>query len=149
MMFRTNVLAAVVAAASWILIPASFAQNQSYDPDQAPQDYDQALPPTQQDPADMPNAAAAPIDDKKLDQFADAYLAVQTIQQEASEKLQATSDPEQADQVKSTAENDMISAVERSGLQIDEFNQIVQTMAADVNVRSRIATKLQERSGGT
>lgn len=98
----------------------------------------------------MPNAAtAAPIDDKKLDQFADAYLAVQTIQQEASEKLQATSDPEQADQVKSTAENDMISAVERSGLQVDEFNQIVQTMAADVNVRSRIATKLQERSGGT
>ena len=42
----------------------------------------------------------------------------------------------------------MISAVERSGLQVDEFNQIVESMASNVEVRNKVAAKLQERSGG-
>ena len=61
------------------------------------------------------DATAGPIEDKKLDQFADAYLAVQTIQQKAATELQSAKDPQAADKVKATAESDMIAAVERSG----------------------------------
>jgi hypothetical protein len=50
--------------------------------------------------------------------------------------------------VKATAESDMIAAVEKSGLKVDEFNSIVQTMTADASVRERVAAKLQERQGG-
>ena len=39
----------------------------------------------------------------------------------------------------------MIAAVERSGLQVPEFNKIVERMASDTEVRSRVAAKLQER----
>ena len=149
MIATTHALAVVLAAASWTLAPSAFAQEP--DPmDRASQDYDQEVaPPTQEEPAtaDSPNATtAAPIADEKLDQFADAYLAVQTIQQKANEDLQTAGDAEAQNQVKSTAETDMIAAVERTGLQVDEFNEIVQTMAADVNVRSRVAAKLQERT---
>ena len=49
--------------------------------------------------------------------------------------------------MKASAESDMIAAVERSGLQVPEFNQIVERMASDTEVRSRVAAKLQERSG--
>jgi hypothetical protein len=69
-----------------------------------------------------PGATAGPIEEKKLDQFADA-------------------------KVKQTAESDMIAAVERSGLQVPEFNKIVERMASDTEMRSRVAAKLQERSG--
>ena len=93
------------------------------------------------------DATAGPIEDKKLDQFADAYLAVQTIQQKAATELQAAKDPQAADKVKATAESDMIAAVERSGLQVPEFNKIVERMASDTEVRSRVAAKLQERNG--
>jgi hypothetical protein len=93
------------------------------------------------------DATAGPIEDKKLDQFADAYLAVQTIQQKAATDLQSAKDPQQADKVKATAESDMIAAVERSGLQVPEFNKIVERMASDTEVRSRVAAKLQERNG--
>jgi hypothetical protein len=93
------------------------------------------------------DAVAGPIEDKKLDQFADAYLAVQTIQQKAATDLQSAKDPQAADKVKSTAESDMIAAVERSGLQVPEFNKIVERMASDTEVRSRVAAKLQERNG--
>ncbi len=92
-------------------------------------------------------ATAGPIEDKKIEQFADAYLAVQTIQQKAAAELQSAKDPQQADKVKATAETDMIAAVERSGLQVPEFNRIVERMASDTEVRSRVAAKLQERSG--
>ena len=133
----------------------------------APQDQ-QELPPTQTDEQTAPGAAteeqepsspgaatapapgttdatAGPIEDKKLDQFADAYLAVQTIQQKAATELQSAKDPQAADKVKATAESDMIAAVERSGLQVPEFNKIVERMASDTEVRSRVAAKLQER----
>ena len=62
-------------------------------------------------------------------------------------ELQSAKDPQQADKVKANAESDMIAAVERSGLQVPEFNHIVERMASDTEVRSRVAAKLQERSG--
>jgi Domain of unknown function (DUF4168) len=91
------------------------------------------------------STTAGPIEDKKIEQFADAYMAVQTIQQKAAAELQSASNPEQADKVKAAAESDMIAAVERSGLQVPEFNKIVERMASDTEVRSRVAAKLQER----
>ena len=72
---------------------------------------------------------------------------MQTIQQKAAAELQSAKDPQQADKVKANAESDMIAAVERSGLQVPEFNHIVERMASDTEVRSRVAAKLQERSG--
>ena len=91
---------------------------------------------------------AAPVDQKKVEQFADAYVQVQTIQQKANAELQSATDPAQADQVKTTAQSDMIAAVERSGLQIEEFNQIVASMAADTELRSRVSAEVQKRIGG-
>ncbi|HEX2493885.1 MAG TPA: DUF4168 domain-containing protein [Steroidobacter sp.] len=104
---------------------------------------------TQEPAAPAPSMGnAVVIDDQKLEQFANAYIEVQNIQQKAANDLQATTDPAAADKVKATAQQDMISAVERSGLHVDEFNQIVQSMASNVDIRNRVAAKLQERSGG-
>lgn len=93
-------------------------------------------------------AAAANITDEKIEKFADAYVAVQTIQEKAASELQTAKDPAQADGVKAKAESDMIAAVEKSGLNVDEFNHIVETMTANADVRERVAAKLQERQGG-
>ena len=167
-----NQLLAALAAATCALAPAAFSQEpqspppSAQDPDSADvgepaESQQQELPPTTTDDSEQtaPGAAteepAAPgtsdtttagaIDDKKIEQFADAYVAVQTIQQKAATELQSAKDPAAADKVKSTAESDMIAAVERSGLQVPEFNKIVERMASDTEVRSRVAAKLQER----
>ncbi len=174
MTLRTQLLAALAGAI--LAAPAAFSQEPP-SPQPSPQDQDSAdvgepspneerneLPPTQADEptSDEEEAApgsttepgsatdtttAGPIEDKKIEQFADAYLAVQTIQQKAAAELQSAKDPQAADKVKATAESDMIAAVERSGLQVPEFNRIVERMASDTEVRSRVAAKLQERSG--
>lgn len=91
----------------------------------------------------------AQIDQQKVEQFADAYVEVQTIQQKANADLEAATDPAQADQVKTTAQSDMIAAVERSGLKVEEFNQIVASMAADTELRSRVSAEVQKRIGAT
>jgi hypothetical protein len=165
MTLRYQLLAALAAAT--LAAPVAFSQEppsppSPQDPDSAdvgePAQDQQDLPPTTTDEQTSPGAAtepapsttgttAGPIEDKKLDQFADAYLAVQTIQQKAATELQTAKDPQQADKVKATAESDMIAAVERSGLQVPEFNRIVERMASDTDVRSRVAAKLQERAG--
>ena len=172
MTLRYQLLAALAAAT--LAAPVAFSQEppSPQDPDSAnvgePADQ-QDLPPTTTDDQSAPGAATedeqtspgatapspgttdatagGPIEDKKLDQFADAYLAVQTIQQKAATELQSAKDPQAADKVKATAESDMIAAVERSGLQVPEFNKIVERMASDTEVRSRVAAKLQERGG--
>ena len=123
-------------------------QQQSEDQDEqaAPQDEQTAPGAATEQPAPGANdTTAGPIEDKKIEQFADAYVAVQTIQQKAAAELQSAKDPQQADKVKQTAESDMIAAVEKTGLQVPEFNKIVERMASDTEIRSRVAAKLQER----
>jgi Domain of unknown function (DUF4168) len=170
-MILRNQLLAALAAATCALAPAAFSQEPPPAPqdpadvgEPAPQDQ-QDLPPTTTDDESEPTApgaatdqatpqatpgasdstTAGAIDDKKIEQFANAYMAVQTIQQKAATELQGAKDPAAADKVKATAESDMIAAVERSGLQVPEFNKIVERMASDTEVRSRVAAKLQER----
>lgn len=91
----------------------------------------------------------APVDQAKVEKFADAYVQVQTIQQKANADLQTATDPAAADQVKTSAQTDMIAAVERTGLQLEEFNQIVASMAADTELRSRVSAEVQKRIGAT
>jgi Domain of unknown function (DUF4168) len=170
-MILRNQLLAALAAATCALAPAAFSQEppspppSAQDPDSADvgepaPSQQQELPPTTTDESEQAapgtatdepttgatdSSTAGPIEDKKIEQFADAYVAVQTIQQKAAADLQSAKDPEQADKVKATAESDMIAAVERTGLQVPEFNKIVERMASDTEVRSRVAAKLQER----
>ena len=101
------------------------------------------------DEATLGAGVATPVDQAKVEKFADAYVQVQTIQQKANADLQTATDPAAADQVKSSAQTDMIAAVERSGLQIEEFNEIVASMAADTELRSRVSAEVQKRVGAT
>nr|WP_298717441.1 DUF4168 domain-containing protein [uncultured Steroidobacter sp.] len=150
MSVRSNLVYTALFAASAVAAPAAWAQVQ--EPAPPAQEYpspgsEAQTPPMNQGPAQS-SAASANISDQKIEQFADAYVAVQTIQEKAANDLQTAKEPAQADQVKAKAESDMIAAVEKTGLKVDEFNQIVETMTANADVRERVAAKLQERQGG-
>lgn len=162
MNLKVTALAAAIAAASW---GSAYAQTQDTSPPSsttqdmqepaAPMDStapnDGAAGQSTAPGAASPNDGALTsqqVDQKKVEQFADAYVQVQTIQQQANEELQAATDPAQAEQVRTEAQTDMIAAVEQSGLQLEEFNQIVASLAADTELRSRISAEVQKRIGG-
>ena len=147
MSLRSNLIYTALFAASAAAAPAAWAQMQEPAPAQEFPSPAAEAPPVSEMP-ESSAAASAPITDQKIEQFADAYVAVQTIQEKAATELQTAKEPAQADQVKAKAETDMIAAVEKSGLNVDEFNQIVESMTANADVRERVAAKLQERQGG-
>jgi hypothetical protein len=149
MTLRSNLLySALFAAGAVVAAPAAWAQAQ--EPMPPAQEYPSPAHPAESPETDTESSSSATlIDDEKIEQFADAYVAVQTIQEKAASELQTAKDPATADKVKANAESDMIAAVQKSGLQVDEFNQIVETMTANADVRERVAAKLQERQGGS
>jgi hypothetical protein len=89
------------------------------------------------------------IDDTKLDQFAEAYVAIQAIQKDAVAKQSTSSDPAAAQQ-QSEVQGKMAEAVQKSGLQVNEFNQIAQAMVTDADLRAKVIGRVQQRvnSGG-
>ncbi len=162
---RSKMLTAAIAA-STMVCSVAFSQAQETAPPSStqgpnPQESSQYPSESSTGPYATPGEAAgsttdesaaamapAQIDQKKVEQFADAYVEVQTIQQRANADLESATDPAQADQLKTTAQSDMIAAVERSGLKVEEFNQIVASMAADTELRSRVSAEVQKRVGG-
>jgi len=137
--FTTGMRAAALASGLLALTPAAL--------------YAQTSPAETGPPvsAQEPAAAAAPattVPDTKIDQFAAAYVAVQSIQTQTSQQLAATTDTKKADDLKVSAETQMVEAVQKSGLQVDEFNQIAGLMASDLTLRNKVLEKVQQRSRG-
>lgn len=129
---RTSILAACLCAAVPV---ATYAQAEE---SRTPPDRNVQPAPTEQAPATS-------VDEKQIEKFADAYVAVQDIQVKATEKLQTAKDAEEVQKVKTSAETEMIQAVEQNGLNVDQFNQIVQAMATDLDLRSKVNAEIQER----
>jgi hypothetical protein len=106
-------------------------------------------PPMPPEPQEVmpPPAESAPIavEDRKLDQFADAFVVVQEIQRTALQRLEQETDVQKAAQVKAQAENDAVKAVEKVGLPLAEFNQIAQAMMSDVGLREKVASRVAQR----
>jgi hypothetical protein len=141
--FRKPLLLAILSATAF---GASIASAQEQ-PEPATEPTDATAPATPQ--AEQNRAAQIPIDDQKIEKFADAYVAVQTIQTKAAKDLDSSaSDPAKQQQTQAAVENDMIAAVERTGLKLEEFNTIVQTMTADADLRARVVAEIRERTGG-
>lgn len=88
---------------------------------------------------------AAPLEEQKIDQFADAYLAVEEVHLNTAAALNKETDPVAANEVRAKAETQMIQAIERTGLHLQEFNQIVELCALDPALRARVADKVEER----
>lgn len=139
---------AVGFAAAFAFCPLVYSQT-------PPAQREAAAPqePAAQDPAAEPGApstspSAAAVPEQKIDQFAEAYVAVEGIQTQAAQQISSAADQEAANAVKVNAETEMIKAVERSGLKVEEFNEIVQAMTADAQLRTKVVEKIEQRRRG-
>jgi hypothetical protein len=101
-----------------------------------------AAPPTDATPVPP---EAAPLEEAKLDQFAEAYIAIEEIEQSANAELSGAKDDASATQIKAKAEERIIEAVEGAGLQLDEFNQIAELAANDETLRLKLVNKVEKR----
>ncbi|HBP42874.1 MAG: DUF4168 domain-containing protein [Vreelandella alkaliphila] len=95
-----------------------------------------------QDPAQDPMAAQqAPVQDfsdEQLQQFADASQEIAVISQEYTQRLQEAEDENTQQEVRAEANDRMIEVVEDSGLDVDTFNAIGQSIQQDPEMMQRV-----------
>ncbi|UXZ54869.1 DUF4168 domain-containing protein [Halomonas sp. 7T] len=100
-----------------------------------------------QDPAQDPMAAqqapAQDFSDQQLQQFADAAQEIAVISQEYTQRLQEAEGEAAQQEVRAEANDRMIDIVEDSGLDVDTFNAIGQSIQQDPEMMQRV----QEMAG--
>lgn len=93
-----------------------------------------------------PEQAAPQMDvsDQQVDNFADAYVAVQTLSQQYGAKLQQTQDAEKSQQLQQQAQDEMQSAITDTGLSLNEYKQIARAANESETLRQRITVAVNE-----
>ncbi|ACL71127.1 DUF4168 domain-containing protein [Thioalkalivibrio sulfidiphilus] len=134
MTFRKLPLAIALAAA-FGFSAAAHAQGQ---PQQGDPSYGA------QPPAGMEQQGAQ-IDPQTLDRFVDAFVAVQEIRQDFSERLQGVENEAEAQAMQQEAQEEMISAVEDKGLNVEEYNQVAMALQSDPAMMQRVQQMAEER----
>lgn len=85
------------------------------------------------------------VDDQALEQFAEAYLDVQEINQELEAELQQVGDdPQKAQQLQQEYSAQMTQAVRDRDLEVQEYRNIINAINADEELRGRFIETLQE-----
>jgi|GEM_PF-394249 len=93
-------------------------------------------------PAAAPQTEQIDVSDSDVQGFVEAYMAVQAVNQEYTQKLQAVEDPEEATELQQEAQGKMEEAVSDSGLSIDQYQQIANQAGQDEELRGQIEAEL-------
>ena len=90
--------------------------------------------------AEQPQATAPAQDfsDQQLQQFADASQEIAVISQEYTQQLQSAEDEQAQQDVRQEANDEMVKAVQNSGLEVDTFNAIGQAIQQDPELMQRV-----------
>ena len=127
-------LATLALAAGLVAAPAAFAE-------QPPAAMQLA-----QDEQQQPAQPAIQPDEEQLESFVVATVRIINIQQQAQQQMQAA-EPEQQEQVRAQALQEIVAAVENEGLSVDEYNGIVQQVENDPELGQTVQQRIQEEVG--
>ncbi|MEA5446357.1 DUF4168 domain-containing protein [Gammaproteobacteria bacterium AB-CW1] len=133
MKIRTTAFA--ILTAGFIASPLAMAQGQ---PPQEQQQQQQQQP--------MPQQQEAPeVTDDQINAFVDAYIAVNEVREEYTERLQNADDQEHAQELQQEANDAMTSAIADAGLEIEEYQEVAMAVNADSEIREQVTEMLEER----
>ncbi len=125
-------VAATVPLLSGLLLgPMAFAQSA----DEGMQDSEDALMEERTDD----------FDGQQLEQFADAYVEVGEIHNEYSQLLQEVDSTEQAQELQQEANDEMVQAIQDSGLEVQEYSAIAAALERDPEMRQEVVTMIEAR----
>jgi hypothetical protein len=101
-----------------------------------------SLPAFAQSEAPQATQSAAPSDED-LQSYAAAATEIQTIVQQWQPQIEGAETPEEANELGTQAQVQIVEAVEAEGLSVEEYNQITQLAQADPDLQARIMSYMQ------
>ncbi|TVP93548.1 MAG: DUF4168 domain-containing protein [Pseudomonadaceae bacterium] len=127
-MTNLKTLTAAVALATFGMASTA-AMAQAQDPAQDPAQQQYGAPEQQ--------AAAAPVSDEDLQKFVDAANEVSEIRDEFTGRLEGVESQEDAQALQLEAQEKMVEAVEESGIDVTQYNEIATRLQADPELQER------------
>ena len=85
------------------------------------------------------------VTDQTVDTFVDAFVAVQGIREEYTERLHGASDEAEAQALQQEAQEEMMRAVEQSGMSVQEYNEVAMALQNDPALMERVQEKALDR----
>lgn len=139
---KTRHILMSIAAASLLASPMLMAQGQPQQGQQQGQQQQQQQP--------MPQQQEAPeVSDEQIEDFVDAYTAVQDVRKDYTEQMQNAEDQEEAQALQQEANEALESAITETGMEVEAYQEVAMAVNADEEVREKVTTMLDEREGGS
>jgi hypothetical protein len=95
-------------------------------------------------PAEATTQATA-LTDETIDTFVDAFVAVQEIREDFTERLHSASDEAEAQAMQQEAQEKMMQAVEESGMSVQEYNEVAMALQNDPELMQQVQEKAADR----
>lgn len=89
--------------------------------------------------------ATAAMTEQTVDAFVDAFVAVQEIREDFSERLQSATNEAEAQAMQQEAQEQMIQAVEQSGMSVQEYNDVAMALQNDPELMQQVQEKAAEQ----
>lgn len=88
-------------------------------------------------------AAKTSISDQQIKQFVSVQKDFARIRQKYQGKLKATKSKQEARQIQSAAQKEMIQAINHKGMTVAQYNQIATAYRTDPTVRKRVESQFK------
>ena len=89
--------------------------------------------------------ATAALTDQTIDTFVDAFVAVQDIREDYTERLHSVSEEGEAQALQQEAQEKMLQAVESAGMSVQEYNEVALALQNDPQLMERVQEKAMDR----
>jgi hypothetical protein len=89
--------------------------------------------------------ATAALTEQTVDTFVGAFVAVQEIREDFTERLESASDQAEAQALQQEAQEKMMQAVEASGMSVQEYNEVALALQNDPELLQRVQERAAER----
>lgn len=97
-------------------------------------------------PAGDSGRGSGQVDDKTKEKFVDAYIKVKGIQKKYTQKLHNMEDIDQARRLQKQVQAEMVKVVEDSDMSVQEYNEVVDAISSDPELRMEIEKMAQGRT---
>ncbi len=87
------------------------------------------------------------IDQQTKEKFVDAYVEIKDVQQKYTKQLENVDDKQKARKLQEQAQAEMVKIVEQSNMTVKNYNQVVNAISKDAELRMEIEKMAKAESG--
>ena len=95
--------------------------------------------------APMQQAPEVDLSEEQIDTFVSAFVAVQEVRNDFSERLQGAEDESEAQSMQQEAQDEMVQAVEDSGMTVEEYNEVAMALQNDPELMQEVQERAESQ----